>query len=139
MKEEDLRPWFNETILVFSGLNVQVEQYLNEHVMKRFTNRHSLFAKQVPRNSKTRRRMSVKGAIKKTRSIISIDQSKLERHERSRKGCLFNLLFHYKIFILFSFRFLHFISFDIHSFIIHPQRVLYVSPILLLMFFLEML
>ncbi|KAI5731071.1 hypothetical protein M8J77_004163 [Diaphorina citri] len=56
-------------------LNVQVEQYLNEHVMKRFTNRHSLFAKQVPRNSKTRRRMSVKGAIKKTRSIISIDQN----------------------------------------------------------------
>ncbi|XP_058794733.1 probable phosphorylase b kinase regulatory subunit alpha isoform X2 [Phymastichus coffea] len=51
-------------------LNPQVQQYLDEHLMKAFPLRTSLLDK-PPTNSgrNLRRRMSVKGAIKKTRSI----------------------------------------------------------------------
>ncbi|XP_043489476.1 probable phosphorylase b kinase regulatory subunit alpha isoform X1 [Polistes fuscatus] len=51
-------------------LNPQVQQYLDEHLMRAFPHRTGLLNKPVVRTGKNlRRRMSVKGAIKKTRSI----------------------------------------------------------------------
>ncbi|GBP17036.1 Probable phosphorylase b kinase regulatory subunit alpha [Eumeta japonica] len=52
-------------------LNPQVQAYLEEHLLKSFSNKFSILARPaVIKNSRTlRRRMSVKGAIKKTRSI----------------------------------------------------------------------
>ncbi|XP_025075422.1 probable phosphorylase b kinase regulatory subunit alpha isoform X6 [Pogonomyrmex barbatus] len=52
-------------------LNPQVQQYLEEHLMRPFPHRTGLLNKPGPiRTAKNlRRRMSVKGAIKKTRSI----------------------------------------------------------------------
>ncbi|KAG8245898.1 Phosphorylase b kinase regulatory subunit alpha [Homalodisca vitripennis] len=54
-------------------LNPQVEQYLEEHMMKCLTQKSTLLKRPVSRNRTLRRRMSVKGAIKKTRSIINIE------------------------------------------------------------------
>ncbi|XP_075211553.1 putative phosphorylase b kinase regulatory subunit alpha isoform X4 [Lycorma delicatula] len=54
-------------------LNPQVEQYLDEHLMKS-SHRSSLLVKPTSKHRMNpRRRMSVKGAIKKTRSIINAD------------------------------------------------------------------
>lgn len=57
--------------IYFLELNAQVQKYLEEHLMKSFSNRWSLLAQ--PRGRRDvraiRRKMSVKGAIKKTRSI----------------------------------------------------------------------
>ncbi|XP_032668081.1 probable phosphorylase b kinase regulatory subunit alpha isoform X6 [Odontomachus brunneus] len=52
-------------------LNPQVHQYLEEHLMRSFPHRTGLLNKQGPTRTgkNVRRRMSVKGAIKKTRSI----------------------------------------------------------------------
>ncbi|CAK9801003.1 Probable phosphorylase b kinase regulatory subunit alpha [Anthophora plagiata] len=51
-------------------LNSQVQQYLEEHLMRPFPHRTGLLNRPVIRTGKNlRRRMSVKGAIKKTRSI----------------------------------------------------------------------
>ncbi|XP_066589862.1 probable phosphorylase b kinase regulatory subunit alpha isoform X2 [Prorops nasuta] len=51
-------------------LNPQIQQYLEEHLMKPFPHRTGLLNKPVVRTGvNMRRRMSVKGAIKKTRSI----------------------------------------------------------------------
>ncbi|EZA52666.1 putative phosphorylase b kinase regulatory subunit alpha [Ooceraea biroi] len=52
-------------------LNPQIQQYLEEHLMRPFPHRTGLLSKQgSTRSAKNlRRRMSVKGAIKKTRSI----------------------------------------------------------------------
>ncbi|XP_011157489.1 probable phosphorylase b kinase regulatory subunit alpha isoform X1 [Solenopsis invicta] len=53
-------------------LNPQIQQYLEEHLMRPFPHRTGLLSKHVQgiRSGKNlRRRMSVKGAIKKTRSI----------------------------------------------------------------------
>ncbi|XP_077292569.1 putative phosphorylase b kinase regulatory subunit alpha isoform X2 [Arctopsyche grandis] len=52
-------------------LNPQVQQYLEEHLMKSFSHKWSLLTQtRGNRNNRSlRRRMSVKGAIKKTRSI----------------------------------------------------------------------
>ncbi|XP_044730316.1 probable phosphorylase b kinase regulatory subunit alpha isoform X2 [Chrysoperla carnea] len=52
-------------------LNPQVEQYLVQHIRKSFTNKSTLLEKTVVCKGERnlRRRMSVKGAIKKTRSI----------------------------------------------------------------------
>nr|XP_050854023.1 probable phosphorylase b kinase regulatory subunit alpha isoform X3 [Vespula vulgaris] len=51
-------------------LNPQVQQYLDEHLMRAFPHRTGLLNKPLVRTGKNlRRRMSVKGAIKKTRSI----------------------------------------------------------------------
>ncbi|XP_043267973.1 probable phosphorylase b kinase regulatory subunit alpha isoform X1 [Venturia canescens] len=51
-------------------LNPQVHQYLEEHLMRPFPHRTGLLNRSVGRSRSTlRRRMSVKGAIKKTRSI----------------------------------------------------------------------
>ncbi|KAK0159634.1 hypothetical protein PV327_010728 [Microctonus hyperodae] len=51
-------------------LNPQVAQYLEEHLMRSFPNRSGLLNRPAVRSGKNlRRRMSVKGAIKKTRSI----------------------------------------------------------------------
>ncbi|XP_014485111.1 PREDICTED: probable phosphorylase b kinase regulatory subunit alpha isoform X2 [Dinoponera quadriceps] len=52
-------------------LNPQVHQYLEEHLMRAFPHRTGLLNKQGPTRTgkNVRRRMSVKGAIKKTRSI----------------------------------------------------------------------
>ncbi|XP_014208892.1 probable phosphorylase b kinase regulatory subunit alpha isoform X2 [Copidosoma floridanum] len=51
-------------------LNPQVQQYLDEHLMKAFPLRTSLLDKPLIQGARNlRRRMSVKGAIKKTRSI----------------------------------------------------------------------
>ncbi|XP_013175263.1 PREDICTED: probable phosphorylase b kinase regulatory subunit alpha isoform X3 [Papilio xuthus] len=52
-------------------LNPQVQSYLEEHLLKSFSNKISFLSRPVgARNTKAlRRRMSVRGAIKKTRSI----------------------------------------------------------------------
>ncbi|XP_078033266.1 putative phosphorylase b kinase regulatory subunit alpha isoform X6 [Augochlora pura] len=51
-------------------LNPQVQQYLEEHLMRAFPHRTGLLNRPVTRSTKNlKRRMSVKGAIKKTRSI----------------------------------------------------------------------
>ncbi|XP_051160574.1 probable phosphorylase b kinase regulatory subunit alpha isoform X4 [Leptopilina boulardi] len=51
-------------------LNPEVQQYLDEHLMKAFPHRTSLLSRTGVKSTKNlRRRMSVKGAIKKTRSI----------------------------------------------------------------------
>ncbi|KAK2581743.1 hypothetical protein KPH14_002224 [Odynerus spinipes] len=51
-------------------LNPQVQQYLDEHLMRAFPHRTGLLNKPVIKTGRNlRRRMSVKGAIKKTRSI----------------------------------------------------------------------
>ncbi|XP_076750349.1 putative phosphorylase b kinase regulatory subunit alpha isoform X2 [Xylocopa sonorina] len=51
-------------------LNPQVQQYLDEHLMRAFPHRTGLLNRPVTRTAKNlRRKMSVKGAIKKTRSI----------------------------------------------------------------------
>uniref|UniRef100_A0A1B6E1M5 Phosphorylase b kinase regulatory subunit n=1 Tax=Clastoptera arizonana TaxID=38151 RepID=A0A1B6E1M5_9HEMI len=63
-------------------LNPQVEQYLDEHMMKSLTQRTSLLTRPLSRNKVLRRRMSVKGAIKKTRSIINVESDLLGFEER---------------------------------------------------------
>ncbi|XP_071865098.1 probable phosphorylase b kinase regulatory subunit alpha isoform X3 [Bombus fervidus] len=51
-------------------LNPQVQQYLEEHLMRAFPHRTGLLNRPITKTGKNlRRRMSVKGAIKKTRSI----------------------------------------------------------------------
>ncbi|KAL7293816.1 hypothetical protein TKK_0012875 [Trichogramma kaykai] len=51
-------------------LNSQVQQYLDEHLMKSFPARSSFLTRTTAQPGRSvRRRMSVKGAIKKTRSI----------------------------------------------------------------------
>ncbi|XP_017764940.1 PREDICTED: probable phosphorylase b kinase regulatory subunit alpha isoform X2 [Eufriesea mexicana] len=51
-------------------LNPQVQQYLEEHLMRAFPHRTGLLNRPVIKTGKNlRRKMSVKGAIKKTRSI----------------------------------------------------------------------
>ncbi|KAJ9596970.1 hypothetical protein L9F63_012000, partial [Diploptera punctata] len=59
------------TNLSFLGsLNPQVQSYLEEHLLKSLTPRSQLLTRSSVRKGNTlRRRMSVKGAIKKTRSI----------------------------------------------------------------------
>lgn len=48
----------------------KVQQYLDEHLMKAFPLRTSLLNRSATQSGRNvRRRMSVKGAIKKTRSI----------------------------------------------------------------------
>uniref|UniRef100_A0A2S2PNV0 Phosphorylase b kinase regulatory subunit n=1 Tax=Schizaphis graminum TaxID=13262 RepID=A0A2S2PNV0_SCHGA len=51
-------------------LNTEVEQYLDEHIIKSFTNQSTLLTRMPSKNSKIKRKMSVKGAIKKTRSFM---------------------------------------------------------------------
>ncbi|XP_026765001.2 probable phosphorylase b kinase regulatory subunit alpha isoform X1 [Galleria mellonella] len=51
-------------------LNPQVQSYLEEHLLKSFSNKVSVLSKPMAaRGRSMRRRMSVRGAIKKTRSI----------------------------------------------------------------------
>lgn len=51
-------------------LNPQVQQYLEEHLMRAFPHRTGLLNRPIIKSGKNlRRKMSVKGAIKKTRSI----------------------------------------------------------------------
>lgn len=63
-------------------LNPQVEQYLEEHMMKCLSSRTTLLARPLSRNRVIRRRMSVKGAIKKTRSIINAESAMAGIDER---------------------------------------------------------
>lgn len=51
-------------------LNTEVEQYLDEHTFKSFTNQSTLLTRMPNKNTKIKRKMSVKGAIKKTRSFM---------------------------------------------------------------------
>lgn len=51
-------------------LNTEVEQYLDEHIVKSFTNQSTLLTCMPSKNAKIKRKMSVKGAIKKTRSFM---------------------------------------------------------------------
>jgi len=51
-------------------LNTEVEQYLDEHTFKSFTNQSTLLTRMPSKNTKIKRKMSVKGAIKKTRSFM---------------------------------------------------------------------
>lgn len=54
----------------FSELNSEVEQYLNQHTIKSFSNQSTLLTHMPSKPSKMKRKMSVKGAIKKTRSFM---------------------------------------------------------------------
>ncbi|XP_025423580.1 probable phosphorylase b kinase regulatory subunit alpha isoform X1 [Sipha flava] len=51
-------------------LNTEVEQYLDQHIVKSFTNQSTLLTRMPNKNTKVKRKMSVKGAIKKTRSFM---------------------------------------------------------------------
>lgn len=54
----------------FIGLNPNVQAYLNEHLFRSFSQKSTLNVRQPTSRPRTlRRRMSCKGAIKKTRSI----------------------------------------------------------------------
>uniref|UniRef100_A0A1B6CQD3 Phosphorylase b kinase regulatory subunit n=1 Tax=Clastoptera arizonana TaxID=38151 RepID=A0A1B6CQD3_9HEMI len=68
-------------------LNPQVEQYLDEHMMKSLTQRTSLLTRPLSRNKVLRRRMSVKGAIKKTRSIINVESYQDEEYLEHTNAC----------------------------------------------------
>ncbi|CAG4940410.1 unnamed protein product [Colias eurytheme] len=50
-------------------LNPQVQSYLEEHLLKSFSTKFNLLSRPAARGRSLRRRMSVRGAIKKTRSI----------------------------------------------------------------------
>lgn len=55
---------------IYFYIIVKVQQYLEEHLMRAFPHRTGLLNRPVTRTAKNlKRRMSVKGAIKKTRSI----------------------------------------------------------------------
>ncbi|XP_050527326.1 probable phosphorylase b kinase regulatory subunit alpha isoform X1 [Daktulosphaira vitifoliae] len=51
-------------------LNTQVEQYLDQHIIKNLSNQSTLLTRKPRNNPKIKRKMSVKGAIKKTRSFM---------------------------------------------------------------------
>ncbi|XP_022160580.1 probable phosphorylase b kinase regulatory subunit alpha isoform X1 [Myzus persicae] len=51
-------------------LNTEVEQYLDEHIVKSFMNQSTLLTCMPSKNAKIKRKVSVKGAIKKTRSFM---------------------------------------------------------------------
>lgn len=70
-------------------LNPEVQQYLEEHLMKCFSNKASLLMvnHSVRRGRNMRRRMSVKGLIKRTRSINIGDVEKLGIDQRSTLAC----------------------------------------------------
>nr|CAD7576858.1 unnamed protein product [Timema californicum] len=56
------------------GLNPQVQKYLEDHLLKSLVPRPQLLNRAVVRKGKMlKRKMSVRGAIKKTRSIISME------------------------------------------------------------------
>lgn len=60
----------NLLIFFFSGLNPDVQAYLNEHLFRSFSQKSTISMRQTTlRPRQLRRRMSCKGAIKKTRSI----------------------------------------------------------------------
>lgn len=55
---------------MFTGLNPDVQAYLNEHLFRTFSHKNTSYVRQTSlRPRQLRRRMSCKGAIKKTRSI----------------------------------------------------------------------
>lgn len=56
--------------LYFLELNSEVEQYLNQHTIKSFSNQSTLLTNMPSKPNKMKRKMSVKGAIKKTRSFM---------------------------------------------------------------------
>jgi hypothetical protein len=65
----------------FVGLNPHVQTYLEEHLLKSLTPRSQLLNRPaIRKGSAMRRRMSVKGAIKKTRSIAVERKYRLLRH-----------------------------------------------------------
>lgn len=47
-----------------------MEHYLDQHIVKSFTNQSTLLTRMPSKNAKMKRKMSVKGAIKKTRSFM---------------------------------------------------------------------
>jgi len=49
---------------------ISCEQYLDEHIVKSFTNQSTLLTRMPSKNAKVKRKVSVKGAIKKTRSFM---------------------------------------------------------------------
>ncbi|XP_054267572.1 probable phosphorylase b kinase regulatory subunit alpha isoform X2 [Macrosteles quadrilineatus] len=70
-------------------LNPQVEQYLEQHMMRTLTQKTSLLKRPVSRPRNLRRRMSVKGAIKKTRSIINVEPDYgMDERRPSVVGCV---------------------------------------------------
>ncbi|CAG2068496.1 unnamed protein product, partial [Timema podura] len=55
-------------------LNPQVQKYLEDHLLKSLVPRPQLLNRAIVRKGKMlKRKMSVRGAIKKTRSIISME------------------------------------------------------------------
>ncbi|XP_050677140.1 probable phosphorylase b kinase regulatory subunit alpha isoform X4 [Leptidea sinapis] len=71
-------------------LNPQVQSYLEEHLLKSFSNKFSFMSRPSGSRSRTlRRRMSVRGAIKKTRSInVDSDTLGMERENTGSHGPL---------------------------------------------------
>lgn len=58
------------SVFFFPGLNPDVQAYLNEHLFRSFSTKSTINVRQTTlRPRQLRRRMSCKGAIKKTRSI----------------------------------------------------------------------
>lgn len=90
-------------------LNPQVEQYLEEHMMKCLTQKTTLLKRPVARSKSLRRRMSVKGAIKKTRSIINIERKYYTFLYNTFKSC--SLLFAKCVHTLNKFMSFNFIAY----------------------------
>lgn len=69
VSENHAKEFFTHSL--FLELNPQVHQYLEEHLMKTLSTKSSLLVAPNPnrRREFLKRRMSVKGAIKKTRTI----------------------------------------------------------------------
>lgn len=55
---------------MFTELNTEVENYLDQHIVKSFMNQSTLLTCMPSKNTRIKRKMSVKGAIKKTRSFM---------------------------------------------------------------------
>lgn len=66
----------NDNFHFLVGLNPDVQAYLNEHLFRSFSHKSTINVRQTTlRPRQLRRRMSCKGAIKKTRAINADSKS----------------------------------------------------------------
>lgn len=69
------------------GLNPDVQAYLNEHLFRSFSQKSTVSVRQTTlRPRQLRRRMSCKGAIKKTRSINADSKLKMIFQKLTKKN-----------------------------------------------------
>lgn len=115
--KEHLMPWTIQSdieIFVFfpiAGLNPDIQAYLDEHLFRSFSQKSTVNIRQsTARPRQLRRRMSCKGAIKKTRSINAdseyllfskvIISSDFHHPHRHRGGWMLRMTFSYSVQLL---------------------------------------